>query len=426
MLIFLAVSAAIQVRQPKNQIFPLLPAIAISIVVLWAIIQTIAMPLWLDSNPLLASLPATLKLAHDGRIAIDVERAWTGIMRILAYVGVFWAASQLCTDRAFANRMCWTIIAAGIVVTTYGFVMQVSVRSCIVLTVIKRPLEGGDPCSFSGTFVNSGNYATYAGLVSLICVAQLHALIFRPDPPANRRTRLLQILTRLSGKGGIYLCALIVLQGGLLFSASRAGIAAFVIAAGIMIALLSASQRHGRASTLASFSMILIFMVIMLIIGGEGVIKRSFGLLIEGDRDRVSLFGLSLQAISLRPWTGWGVGSFEVIYSIFQTPALVPQYDKAHNTYLENAMDLGIPASILLEVAIFLVAVRCFRGMRSRTHHAHYPAIGFGCTVLVGLQAFVDFGVQIPAVAGLYAALLGMSWAQSWSSRQVEYSPSTT
>ena len=45
-----------------------------------------------------------------------------------------------------------------------------------------------------------------------------------------------------------------------------------------------------------------------------------------------------------------------------------------------------------------------------------YPATGVAASVLVGLHAMLDFSLQLPAVAILYACIMGIACAQSFSS----------
>jgi O-antigen ligase len=113
------------------------------------------------------------------------------------------------------------------------------------------------------------------------------------------------------------------------------------------------------------------------------------------------------------------MGSFESLYSVFQPTSLYLSFDKAHNTYLENALDLGIPISLAIVLAVAAPALRCLRGLRERSRDAHFCAAAVGATVLIALHSTVDFGIQIPAVAVAFSAILGVGWAQSWSSRQL-------
>jgi O-antigen ligase len=89
---------------------------------------------------------------------------------------------------------------------------------------------------------------------------------------------------------------------------------------------------------------------------------------------------------------------------------------RAHNTYLENALELGIPAAAMLCLAIALIAVQCFLGVGRRRRDFVFPALACAVSVQVAVHSLVDFSLQIPAVAAAYALVLGLGYAQSWSS----------
>ncbi|MFC1606252.1 O-antigen ligase domain-containing protein, partial [Pseudomonadota bacterium] len=91
-------------------------------------------------------------------------------------------------------------------------------------------------------------------------------------------------------------------------------------------------------------------------------------------------------------------------------------YDRAHNTWLENAFELGLPAALALFLALIGLALTCLRGVRRRHRDWVFPATGVAASVLVGIHATVDFSLQLPAVAMLYAAIMGVACAQSYSS----------
>lgn len=81
-------------------------------------------------------------------------------------------------------------------------------------------------------------------------------------------------------------------------------------------------------------------------------------------------------------------------------------------------MELGLPATPLLFLAIGALFARCLIGVRIRRLDAIYPSIGVAATVLVAAHSLVDFSLQIPAVAAAYTLLMGAAMAQSWSSRK--------
>ena len=85
----------------------------------------------------------------------------------------------------------------------------------------------------------------------------------------------------------------------------------------------------------------------------------------------------------------------------------------AHNTYLENSMELGVIGAGALFCSIGILTLICFKGTKSRGQGAIYPSIGLGVTALVASHSLVDFSLQMPAIAMTYAAVMGASVAQS-------------
>lgn len=131
------------------------------------------------------------------------------------------------------------------------------------------------------------------------------------------------------------------------------------------------------------------------------------------------MYSATLTGISDNPYLGYGYGygSYESTFRLYRTKEIRGNYNKAHNTYLENIFELGIPAASALFLSIFLIALKCLTGVWSRQRNWIYPAIGFSSTVLVAAHSFVDFSLQIPAVAVTYAAILGAGFAQSFSTK---------
>ena len=77
---------------------------------------------------------------------------------------------------------------------------------------------------------------------------------------------------------------------------------------------------------------------------------------------------------------------------------------------------------LLLAVYAWIVGA-CFRGIRVRRQDAIYPTIGLAAAALVGLHALVDFSVQIPAVAALFAMLLGVGYSQAFPTGGGRHNP---
>ena len=390
--------------------------LAVGAATLWALAQTLPSDLFGPVNALLSSAKEALAQPSPPRIATDIEQSMTGIMRLLTYCGIFWLSTQFGRDTKFAKQLTRGLVASAVLVTVYGFIMQIDNRSCVVINVVKAPI--GSSCAFSGTFRNADNYATFAALGALICVAEVYGRLLSIDSSTtSARQRLRARLGILSGGGGVLLGALIVLVGGLFLSGSKAGAPSFLGACLAMILILNGAQRRRSRAAIVSLVTLVAFALAMLAVSGEMLVTRLVALINFGDADRIALYSLSLEAIALHPWVGWGVGSFEGVFSVLQPASIKLVYTQAHNTYLESAIELGIPAACLLVLSVALPAARCALGVFQRKKDAHYPALGFGAAVLVGLHSLVDFSIQIPAIAVAFSAILGLGWAQSQSSR---------
>ena len=73
----------------------------------------------------------------------------------------------------------------------------------------------------------------------------------------------------------------------------------------------------------------------------------SQGLIDEG---RLSVYGLSWQAIKERPLLGAGIGTFPDLFPAFRSSDLWTWgvWDYAHSTILEIAFEMGLPVAVLV------------------------------------------------------------------------------
>jgi hypothetical protein len=393
-------------------VVPLLPAaILFCAALVWQFSQTVPLHAGLAINPAIDEAFATLGRGPSHRIAVDPEYAHTRSMLWLCYGSIFLIVSDVACDVRQARRFLLALAASGTVVTLYSFGARMA-------AALKGGLEALIPQisdDFSGTFVNRNNYATYVGVCALIVIALIGAegpsSMSRPLP---FRLRLRQWAVRLSGATGVYLAMLTILLAGLLQSGSRGGMVAFM--SGLVVFLLLRIRRP-----------LLILTIVTLIVGllmslpSAHLLLDRFIWLAEGPRDeRTRLYALTIEGISLRPWTGWGMGSFEGVYSLLQPLDLANfYYVMAHDSYLELALDLGVPAAAALPLAILWIMGRCAMGLRERYRHKEFSMLAISATVLVGVHSLFDFSLQLPAVAMCFATLLGVGWAQSWSTRRI-------
>lgn len=71
---------------------------------------------------------------------------------------------------------------------------------------------------------------------------------------------------------------------------------------------------------------------------------------------RFDVYPLIVEAIMDRPLTGFGLDTFDDVFSIYRDENITVWFDRAHNDYLELAMTAGIPAAALILAFIVVVA----------------------------------------------------------------------
>jgi O-antigen ligase len=151
-------------------------------------------------------------------------------------------------------------------------------------------------------------------------------------------------------------------------------------------------------------------------LSGRGTLGRVVQLAAEGT-GRGPIHALARRAIADAPWTGYGLDSFPEVFYAYRDPTIPwnsPRYDRVHSVYLETLLEAGWIGFVPLAGAIGWVVAIVAAGVTRRRQRVIYPCAGVAATALVGVQAIYDFGIQMPAVAISYWALMGVAFAQSF------------
>jgi O-antigen ligase len=228
---------------------------------------------------------------------------------------------------------------------------------------------------------------------------------------------------RLFGSAAPLFVAMLVITTALLLTESRAGVLSALL--GLLVLALTALRGRTIAARQA------VALSLLLLLAGVAVFSMSGDNLAERlaqsevrkatDRGRGPVYAIVVRALGDAPLLGTGYGSFRDVFPLYRDASFedLRVWDKAHSTYLENALELGIPAAAALCGAVLSCARCCWLGIRQRRRNRIYPAIGVATTALVAVHSAVDFSLQIPAVSVTYAFILGIACAQSFSTRDL-------
>jgi O-antigen ligase len=233
------------------------------------------------------------------------------------------------------------------------------------------PVRAGRPF---GPFVDPDHYAAFIELILPLAIYE-----------AQRDRARSWAHTAIAG----------ALYGSVIASASRTG-AALATVEILVLPLLS--RRAGISGKVIAMSVA--FAGLATTVVGWDVLWNRFQ-----DKDplryRREIMASTLQMIERRPWTGFGLGTYQTVYPEFASFDAGLVVDHAHNDWAEWTAEGGIPM-LLLIAPLALLSLR--------------PAIRSGWALgihAVFLHSLVDFPMQIPAIAFLLFTLLGALYSST-------------
>ncbi|WP_169732770.1 O-antigen ligase family protein [Azospirillum halopraeferens] len=390
-------------------------AVPFGLVLAWAFVQTSPLmpvdlhhPLWAEAS---AALGGT---AVAGAITVDAAMTYTAILRLACYGGIFWLAVQLGRERARAHEASVAFCLAGGLYAAYGLAVHFAGLN-VILWLPKWAYHS----DLTSTFVNRNSYGAYAGLAMVYC-AGVFVYVLRPSH-GGRGRRMTDLAEAVIVRALPYLLGALVTGSALLLTHSRGALLATAAALVILLVLLMVAGVLRTRMALVIVGAILAVGLVALAVSGDRTLERlteQTGP--EHDAARAHVYGLTADAIADAPLTGSGLGAFLPAFRIYRDSLLSypVSWDYAHNVHLELAMDLGIPAAAMLYVCLAVIVAVCVRGLMRRRRDQIHPAMAIAAAALLGLHGLIDFSVQMPAIAATLALLLGIGYAQSWSTAE--------
>lgn len=330
--------------------------------------------------------------------------------------------AQLASEQVL-RTVLWIITLAGLFEAAYGLLQATNPQMGVLWLGASPAGEGGVA---RGTIIYRNQYATFMNLCWPMALA-FGISLYRPDqekghrprrrrsdlPRAGRAAQLFQKATIPLWSAGLMILAVI-------FSRSRGGIVVMLLIGALFLALLPFSR---RLKGLLAGAALLFVGLYGGMIGFDEVIAR-FTSFYESSLVRFGVWQMSLAMLRDHIVAGIGMGGYE-----FLSPAYLKDlpdrlwYDRAHNEYVELAIELGAPLMLLFLAwagkgmagfaASLLAAKRECQGTGMR--FVDTVAIGAFCGISgLLLHGWVDFVWRLPATIIYAVALLAL--LSSWQS----------
>ena len=392
-----------------------LPALLYLSVVAWLAVQASGLTpdswghaIWRQSAEVLGG-------SYSAPISLNPYATRSELLKLLTYAGVFWLAVLYGRDRERARTGLWLIGIVGALYAVYGLAAHFTEFG---ETLWRRKMPSA---TVSSVFVNRNLYADYAAFGFLAVFGLiLDAWLSR----SNSKHEGIAFWQRLlGGKESHFLLLLVlglVILAALTLTGSRGGILSAAIASLALFLLLVRGQESKPGNSRQKISIGLVVLgawLVVYVVAGAPLGSRLAETTPESWAGRLDSYRMLLPAIGAAPLTGYGAGNSYNVFYLFNDGSLWRALNYA-NLYLDAAVNLGIPAAILLIASVGLVVLSCFRGVRLRRRDQVFPALGVAVSLHVVLHGFVDSPFYLAANAATFSFLMGLAYAQAWPSRR--------
>lgn len=354
-------------------------------------------------------------------LSVDPDATRTFAVRLTALLLVYAAARNWLASPAALRRLAWVATANGLALAVLALAQFFSSRPD---TIFWTREVGG---SVFGPFVNRNHFPDFvAGCLGLGVGLML---TLRTEPSGGYRAkngnapladRLLTPFKYLDQPWPLAAAgAVAVMAAGILFSLSRGGVLAAVVA-GVGCALIARRKAGDRPAGVGGWAVGVTAVLAVALAGWFGwePVRARFATLLAVKQadDRTELWRDSARAAAGFWAVGSGSGTFLRVETLGRTdgPSFMTN-DHAHNEYLEAAVEGGAVRVALTGLLVGGVLVAVGRGvLRQRDRPGGTLLLGawFGLAA-VAAHAVTDFGIHLPAVAVFVAILAGYAMGVS-------------
>ena len=387
--------------------------------IFWIIVSLIPLPMsWLE----LLSPARTSFLQTVNQLATtDIQYASLGYntnsgvltasFLIALYLYALSLKILLKSDRSFFEKILLTCVGVGILEAVYGLLQATNSQLGVLWLSDIRQFKG----MARGTIIYKNQYAALlnmiwplavgAALLYFKVVPQKSFASLKKNTSKRRRTKKRSASDHISNRrlrGFLFLFFASLIMLAVLFSQSRGGVISMLFILSILLISLPVSPKN---KLLLSGFFVLFTVSYGSIIGFTSVLDR-FMLIQQGGQTRVNIWLSSLPMLRDHLLVGTGIGSYILLSPVYLK--LFPEnitFDRAHNDYLEFAIELGLPLALFFFCTLSAFLLLQVRKIWPYTKRKLYQLPSPTVIALVSIAAIigfiihgtVDFGWRLPA-----------------------------
>ncbi|MCQ8876501.1 O-antigen ligase family protein [Pseudoalteromonas shioyasakiensis] len=358
------------------------------------------------SWPIFSSLLCVITLCSIQTLTVSIDTQQTNQMLIkTTYMLILcWLLFVYCDSKQKVKILLYTITLTALCQSLYASFLNLTPSAM-------SPVFGYQETGRAlGSFSYANFLANYLMLSLSLGIGLFISQLNNKPKPSNSKVQLLRDFTAvlLSPKIAIRI-ALIIIIVALILTRSRMGNSAFFISL-TLISLIAVFIYKNKPP---SFKYIILsfFIVDVIIIGALFDVERIKERITETSLHSESRDEVVRDAIPLildKPFIGSGGGTFYTAFPAYQSEPYSGYYDNAHNDYIQFAVELGLPATLILGILVLYCFWLCLNTMKTRKTSL-YQGTAFGCAIAITamlLHSTVDYSLQAGANSMLFIIIL--------------------
>ncbi len=347
------------------------------------------------------------------RHAISIAPAKTGLFIQLFIAAALLLAGLLRTlTRTTAMRLTKGIVFVGFALAVFGIAQKAILGDHAFAGM--RIYGFWKPESLLttpfGPFVNKNHFGGWMLMAIPLALSLAMASVREDERRRDLRQTLLWLSEPEGGRMLLYLVIALVMGLSLMMTGSRSSIAALTLMVG-GLAVVRGRQSSRRMTVVLVVAAVAAVAAGLQWAGGDARLDR-FTTDNESIGMRLAIWRMSAGIVQAFPLLGTGLNTFGAASIVYQQPVGDTHFNEAHNDYVQLLVEGGVVTFVLVLVAIAGVArsVRARLAANDDGMETRWVRVGASTgLVAIGLQALVEFSLQMPGNAVLCVVLLALA-----------------
>jgi O-antigen ligase len=367
-------------------------------------------------NPNAASLVSQLDplfALHGGAHSLSVVPRHTRLALVLCVLmGILLAGTARLASTGGGRRLAERLIVIGGLLALIGIIQKPLYAGRIY--GFWTPIQEGSPF---GPYVNKNHFAGWMLMGIPVALGYLGAGIARGMRGMRHdwRSRVLWLASTEASKLVLTALTVAVMGLSLVLTMSRSGIVSLSVAI-VMTAWFAMRGLTGRAQRLVMIVYLVVLPALLISWAGfANVVGHFHEQGWAGIGSRTGAWADAVATFHRHSLTGIGLNTYQHANLIYQQHDLESFESSAHNDYLQLAAEGGalllLPVGLCLIVFVRDVRRRFVEDPASSSYWLRAGAVTG--LIAIGLQETVDFSLQIPGNAVLWAVLCGLALHRS-------------